>query len=69
MSFAYIFHVCFLMELSKEKENLENIEFGLHYSLRVRGELAPKLLREQFLRERAPQIKKSLNVFQIVIEI
>ena len=57
------------MELSKEKENLENIEFGLHYSLRVRGELAPKLLREQFLRERAPQIKKSLNVFQIVIEI
>ena len=27
MSFAGIFHVCFLLGLSKEKEDLENINF------------------------------------------
>ena len=27
MSFACIFHVCFLLGLSKEKEDLENINF------------------------------------------
>ena len=57
MSFACIFHFCFLLELSKEKENLGNIELGLHYSLSVRGELAPKSVPAQFLRERSQEIK------------
>ena len=55
MSFPCIFHVCFLLELSKEKEN---------YSLRARGELAPGRVPEQFLQERTPKIEESLRVFQ-----
>lgn len=58
ISSACIFHVCFLLEISEEKENLGNIEFGLHYSLRVMRKLTPKLVLGQFLRERAPRTKK-----------
>ena len=63
MSFVCIFHVCFLLEIGKEKK-IGNIESAPHYFLSVRGELAPKLVPKKFLRERVPKIKENLLVFE-----
>ena len=64
MSFTCIFHVYLLLELIKEKEDLGSIEFGPHCSLRVRGEMTPKLVPGQFLRKRVPKILKFLLASQ-----